>query len=174
MNRIRSLFILILLSFLPALYNCGVYTFTGTTINAETMTIQNFYNDADGGPPNLSQTFTDKLRDYFQQNTNLTLIPADGELAMEGSVMSYRLAPIAPTASKDPNLGDAAALTRLTITIDVSYVNTLDSEFDFDKSFSFYADYDSNLDLTSVEDQLIDEIFDQIILDIFNASVANW
>ena len=81
---------------------------------------------------------------------------------------------VAPTASGNKNVGDVAALTRLTITVTVAYVNITDSEFDFDRSFSFFADYDSNLDLTTVENQLINEIFDQIILDIFNASVANW
>ena len=173
-NRILSALITACLLTLPGLYSCGVYSFTGTTITAETLSIQNFFNDADGGPPNLAQNFTDKLRDYFQQNTNLTLIPINGELSMEGAVVSYRLSPIAPTSSNDPNFGDTAALTRLTITVKVAYVNILDPEFDFDKNFSFFADYDSNLDLTTVEDQLIEEIFDQIILDIFNSSVANW
>jgi hypothetical protein len=147
---------------------------TGTSIAAETMSIQSFFNDANGGPPDLSQNFSDELRDYFQQNTNLTLIQNNGELTMEGSVIGYRLTPIAPTASNDPNVGDAAALTRLTITVKVAFVNALDPEFDFDKNFSFYADFDSDLDLTTVEEALIQEIFDQIILDIFNASVANW
>ena len=173
-SKVKVFLLVLSLSVLPGFYNCGVYTFTGTTINAETLSIQNFFNDTDQGPPDLAQNFTDRLRDYFQQNTNLTLVPIDGQLTMEGSVVSYRLSPLAPTSSNDPNQGDAAALTRLTITVQVAYVNTLDSEFDFDTSFSFYADYDTNLDLTTVEDALIEEIYDQIILDIFNASVANW
>jgi hypothetical protein len=173
-SRAISIFLLLSLFTLPGLYNCGVYTFTGTTIAAETLSIQNFFNDADGGPPDLSQNFSDQLRDYFQTNTNLTLVQVNGELTMEGSVVGYRLSPLAPTSSNDPDRGDAAALTRLTITVKVAYVNTLDPEFDFDKNFSFYADYDSDLDLTNVEETLIDEIFEQIILDIFNASVANW
>ena len=173
-SKVLSILLILSLLALPGLYNCGVYTFTGTSIAAETMSIQNFFNDADGGPPDLAQNFSDELRDYFQQNTNLTLVQINGELTMEGSVVGYRLSPIAPTASNDPDVGDAAALTRLTITVKVAYVNTLDPEFDFDKTFSFYADYDSNLDLTNVENALIEEIFDQIILDIFNSSVANW
>jgi len=153
---------------------CGVYSFTGTSISAETISIINFYNEADRGPPNMSQTFSDKMRDYFQQNTNLALIPEDGELQFEGTVVGYRLSPLAPTSSGDPEVADVAALTRLTITIKVSYVNITDDEFDFDRNFSFYADYKNDIVLTTVEDLLIDEIFDQIILDIFNASVANW
>jgi len=153
---------------------CGVYSMTGTSIKAETMSIQNFYNDANNGPPDLSQTFSDQIRDYFQQNTNLTLLRDNGELQMEGTITGYRYSPVAPTASGDPNVGDAAALTRLTITVQVSYLNSTDDEFDFDKNFSFYADFNNDLDLTAIENTLIDEIFTQIVLDIFNASVANW
>lgn len=160
---------------LSGLGGCGVYSFTGTSITAETLSITNFYNEADQGPPNMSQTFSDKMRDYFQSNTNLTLIPENGELQFEGTVVGYRLSPVAPTSSGDPNVADVAALTRLTIAVQVTYLNQTDPEFDFeDRTFSFYADYKNDLDLTTVEDQLIDEIFDQIILDIFNASVANW
>ncbi|MEQ8245961.1 LptE family protein [Fulvivirga sp.] len=156
------------------LSGCGVYSFTGVAITAETISIQTFYNDAEGGPPDLSQTFTNKLRDYYQQNTNLTLVNEDGELQLEGAVTGYRITPVAPTAGRDNEAG-LSALTRLTITIKASYVNTTDDAFNFEnKSFSFYSDYDSNQNLTTVENQLIEEIYDQIILDIFNASVANW
>ena len=157
-----------------SLNSCGVYTFTGTTITAETLQIDNFYSEITIGPPNLEQTFTNNLRDYFQQNTNLTLVDTDGELFFEGGIIDYRLSPIAPTASGSDQVGDQAALTRLTITVNVVYANSTDDAFDFDRNFSFYADYDSDLGLTTVEEQLIEEIFDQIILDIFNASVANW
>lgn len=157
------------------LSGCGVYSFTGTSITAETLSIPNFYNEADQGPPNMAQTFSDKMRDYFQQNTNLTLISENGELQFEGTVVGYRLSPVAPTSSGDPELADQAALTRLTIAVQVTYLNQTDPEFDFeDRTFSFFADYSNDLDLTTVESRLIDEIFDQIILDIFNASVANW
>jgi len=175
MNNKRSLSIhFFYLIALMSSGSCGVYSFTGTSISAETISIQNFYNEADQGPPNLSQTFADKMRDYFQQNTNLTLVTVEGELQFEGSIVSYRLSPVAPTASGDPNVADVAALTRLTITVKVVYINITDDEFDFDNSFSFYADYKNDQSLTSVEERLIDEIFDQIILDIFNTSVANW
>ena len=170
-NRFINFLLLFLLAFISG---CGVYSFTGTSISAETMSVLNFYNEADQGPPNMSQTFSDKMRDYFQSNTNLTLIQAEGELQFEGTVVGYRLSPVAPTSSGDPDVGDVAALTRLTITVKVVYINILDDEFDFDRTFSFYADYKNDLALTTVEDQLLEEIFDQIILDIFNASVANW
>ncbi|MBL3655680.1 LptE family protein [Fulvivirga sediminis] len=163
---------------LPAfsLAGCGVYSFTGANITAETISIQQFYNDAEGGPPDMPQTFTNKLKDYYLSNTNLGLVDEDGELQLEGSITGYRLTPIAPTASNNDELGgNTSALTRLTITVQVTYINTEDDQFNFEnKSFSFYSDFDSDQNLTAIEATLLDEIFDQIILDIFNASVANW
>lgn len=155
---------------------CGVYSFTGVAITAETISIDMFYNDAEGGPPDMAQTFTNELRDYYQSNTNLTLVEDDGELQLEGVITGYRLTPIAPTATNNDQLGGStSALTRLTITVQATYINTQDDQFNFEnRSFSFYSDFDSNQNLTTIEDQLLEEIFDQIILDIFNASVANW
>lgn len=155
--------------------SCGVYSFTGTTITAETLSIQTFYNDANNGPANLAIIFTDNLRDYYQQNTNLSQVTDDGELQIEGSVTSYRLSPVAPSAAASKDVNDQANLTRLTITVKVDYINIEDEDQNFvKKNFTFYADFDNELGLTAVENQLIQEIYDQIILDIFNATVANW
>ncbi|WP_235689684.1 LPS assembly lipoprotein LptE [Fulvivirga lutea] len=156
------------------LSGCGIYSFTGVAITAETLTIETFYNEAEGGPPDLAQTFTNKLRDYYLQNTNLTLVKNDGELQIEGVVTGYKLSPVAPTAAGGNNVG-LSDLTRLTITVSATYTNTEDDTFNFEnKRFSFYSDFDSNQNLTVIENRLIEEIYDQIILDIFNASVANW
>lgn len=153
------------------------YSFTGAAISPDvkTISIQNFYNDAGGGPPNMSQQFTEKLKDYFQQNTNLTLVDEDGDLQLEGAIVSYDFEPVAPQASGSDQVADVASQMRLNIAVEGTYVNTNDDEYDFDgKTFSFFADFDADRDPTSVEEELVDEILDQIIFDIFTASVANW
>jgi hypothetical protein len=158
-------------------YGCSVYSFTGASLSPEvkTITIQNFYNDSGGGPPNMSQLFTESIKDYYQQNTNLSLVDDNGDLLLEGSITRYDFTPVAPRASGSNEVADVASLMRLTITVNASYVNTTDDEFNFDnRSFSFFADFNAEQDPSAVEDQLIEEIFDQIIFDIFNASVANW
>lgn len=154
---------------------CGIYSFSGVNITAETITITDFYNDADNGPPDLAQRFSNEIKDYYQRNTNLQLVNEGGELLIEGVITGYRLTPVAPQASAQEDGADLSALTRLTITVQASYTNLEDDQFDFEnRNFSFYSDFNSDLNLTAVEDQLIEEIYDQIILDIFNASVANW
>jgi len=71
---------------------------------------------------------------------------------------------------------DIAALQRLTITVNVTYISTADDTFNFEgQRFSFYSDYDPEKeDFNSIEADLVEEIYDAIVLDIFNATVANW
>lgn len=167
-------FLLILTIFLGG---CSVYSFTGANISPEiqTISIQTFFDDTGEGPANMGQTFTEELKDYFQQNTNLSLVQDNGDLQMEGSIVGYRLAPVAPTASGNEFQTNEAGLTRLSITVHVVYVNTQDDTFNFDKNFSFYEDFDPRTTtLQQEEDRLIETIFEQIVFDIFNASVANW
>jgi len=159
-------------------YQCGVYSFSGASISPdiETVSVDFFYNEAGDGPPYLSQQFTEGLKEYFQNNTNLGIDNSgNGDLQFSGNIASFRYAPIAPTVSGNENLPDNAGLQRLTIRIRVEYINTDDDTFDFDQQFAFYADYDpSTTSKSAIEPVLVDEIFTQLFVDIFNASVANW
>ncbi|MCK5471528.1 MAG: LptE family protein [Cyclobacteriaceae bacterium] len=172
--------IYIIFQLMIVLTGCGVYSFTGANISPEikTISIQTFYDEVGTGPPNLSQLFTEKIKDYYQQNTSLSIVSSEGDLQLEGNIVGYRLTPMAPRASGSQNFEDAdiAALQRLTITLKVTYLNTQDDSYDFEsQNFSFYQDYDpEKQDFNSIEATLVEEIYDAIILDIFNASVANW
>jgi len=154
---------------------CGVYGFTGASISPDikTISIQTFYNNAVLGPSNMSAVFTETIRDYYQQNTSLAIVDQNGDLQIDGYIADYKITPVAATASGSGEQ-DISALSRITITVFASYINTKDDTFDFEKRFNFFVDYDQSLDLASVEEDFAQEIFDQIVIDIFNASVANW
>jgi len=163
------------LSVLSLLTACGVYSFTGTATSAKTISITEFYNNADLGPANMGQTLTNSLKNYFIQNSSLSVVAEEGELQMEGEVTGFTLTPIAPTSTGNANDITAASATRLTITVKVTYVNTLDEAMSFkDKSFSFYKDFTNEVTLNDIQEQYTRQIFERIINDIFNASVANW
>lgn len=171
----RTFSLIILLISLIFSSGCGVYNFTGGTLSPDTKTIsiQTFYNNAPLGPSNMSVLFTERIKDYFQQNTSLEIVDVNGDLQLDGYISNYTITPVAATAG-DQGLGDFSALSRITITVSATYTNINDPTFDFDQNFSFFKDYDNQTDLASNEEQFVEEIFDQIILDIFNASVANW
>ena len=175
MNRLLTFFVLMLCL---GLSQCGVYTYTGANISPDvkTVSIDYFPNEAGDGPANMSQIFTETLRDYFQNNTNLAIDNGgNGDLQISGVISSFRYTPIAPKASGDERFADNAGLQRLTITVQTTYMNSQDDTFDFDKAFSFFSDYDPSVtSISAVKPALVDEIFEQIVLDIFSASVANW
>lgn len=172
MNKIRvccqALIWLVLVS------SCGVYSFTGASISPDTKTISvpNFLDRSASSPPYLAQTFSEKTREYYQRNTNLSVVNRDGDLNVEGTITQYSISPVAPTGTGTGT--ERAAQTRLTIAVKVKFTNAKNKEQNFDQSFSFYQDFDQNRTLSSVERDLIELISDQIILDIFNKTVANW
>lgn len=172
-RQLLSIFTALILTFLCCA--CGVYSFTGASTAAETIQVAEFYNNTDLAPANLAQNFTNELKDYYQRNSSLSVVQDGGELRIEGAIIEYALRPMAPVSAGSNQVADAAALTRLTIAVKASYEDNLIPKNSFkDRTFSFYADFDNAQDLTSVQEQLEKKIFDQILLDIFNATVANW
>lgn len=170
-----SVFCLILIALMNS--SCGIYSFTGASIGSDikTISIQQFFNNSPLGPASMSIEFTEKMKDYFLQNTNLTLVDTEGDLQFEGSIENFTLTPVAVSGSENNNGINLASLTRLSIFVDVTYTNINDDSFNFDQRFSFFRDFDQNQEpLSANEDTFVDEIFDQIVLDIFNSSVANW
>jgi len=166
------------LLFSVVISSCGIYSFTGASISPDVKTIsfQNFYNNSPLGPSNMSVLFTEMIKDYFERNTSLTLVDEDGDLEIDGTIEDFSLSPVAPTADGGRNSQYFTGLTRLTVRVNATYLNNTDDQFNYEnKSFSFYKDFNQNTEeLSSNEQEFLEEIFDQIILDIFNASVANW
>ncbi len=157
------------------LFGCKLYSLSGAATTARTMQVDLFYNNTDLGPANLSQNFTNRLKDYYQQNSSLKIVPENGELQIEGTIVQYAVSPIAPVANNSAAQPTQAALTRLTIAIKANYVDTTNPKNSFkDKTFSFYADFPNDQNLLTVQESLEKRIFDQIFLDIFNATIANW
>lgn len=161
-----SLFVLIS----SILLACGAYSFTGgSTGDAKTIQIDFFPNQAPLVEPTLSQRFTQDMQELFLRQTNLDLVPNNGDLRFEGEITQYRVNPMSATSQQ------TAAQNRLTISVNVRFYNRLKEEDDFEKQFSFYSDFDANAQLTGgVLDGALDEILERIIQDIFNASVAKW
>ena len=162
-----SLFILHLPLFITS---CGVYSFTGTTLSPDikTVTVNNFTLATAGGPANLPLTFNEKLKEYYQRYTNLKVVPANGDMVLEGNITGYDLLAVAPTAQ------DQAGVNRLQITVLARFYNNKDETKNFEQSFSFYQDFPQNQTLSQNESRLVPKILDQIVLDLFNKTAADW
>lgn len=153
-----------------ALTSCGIYSFSGTSIQSDvkTVTIDYFEYKALTVNPSLSNDITEALKASFRKMTKLEQVELDGDIEIEGQVTGYDVKASAVTAD------EVAAQNRLTVSVKIVFTNRKHPEEDFEKSFSQYADYDSTNSLDAVESTLCQEIIKKLVDDIFNATVANW
>ena len=163
-----SLLLLMVFSWLVTA--CGVYSFTGASIppEAKTISVQYFPNKAQLVEPTLSAIFTNALRDQFTRQTNLEMVDRNGDLAIEGEIVGYKTTPVAIQGDQ------TSALNRLTITVNVRFVNVYEPNKDFEQKFSQYLDYASDADYNAVKADLILGITEMLTTDIFNKAVINW
>ena len=130
--------------------------------------ISDFTNQASYVNPTLAPEFTEELKDIYIRQTRLEQVKSNGDLALEGEVTGYDFTPM---AVKEDAI---ASQTRLTITVRVRYMNNTNPDEDFEQSFSAYREFDSNLMLQQVESSLCAEIIEEIVDQVYNATVANW
>ena len=161
----------LLLALMLSLSSCGIYSFSGTSIQPDvnTVTINLFEYKALKVNPTLSNDLTEGLKNRFRTMTRLEQVEMDGDLEITGEVTGYNVSTSSITAD------EVAASNKLTISVKVSFINRKHPEDDFtDKSFSNYSEYDSTLSIDAVEASLTAEIVEKLVEDIFNASVAQW
>lgn len=154
--------------------SCGykvTYNLSGGSIppEAKTFSVAYFPNNAPMVAPTLSNALTEGLRDKFSRQTRLQQVDEGGDFAFEGEIVNYT------STTSSVSSGDYALQNRLTITVRVNFQNAVDQTQSFNnKSFSSYADYDSSQLLIDVQDQLIEEIVEDLVNDIYMAAAGNW
>ncbi|MCH5318153.1 MAG: LptE family protein [Paramuribaculum sp.] len=164
--------IIAIIASLPLFSGCKIsYMLNGAAIDYtvyKTIQVANFPIRAALVYPPLQQTFENGLLDYIQRNTRLQTTDSRSDLVIEGEITGYNLSPQAV------NQDAYASQTRLTITVRVKYTDTKNEKNDVDQTFSAYRDFDSSVMLNDVQDQLCQEITEDLVIQIFNATLGNW
>lgn len=166
MKRIASI-----LALAALVVSCGIYSFTGTSIQPDvnTITIPYVEYKALRVNPSLSGEMTEALQEKFRKLTRLEQVDMDGDLELVCEITGYDVKAVAVTADEQ------AAQNRLTVTVKIDFSNKKYPEDDVtNKSFSAYEDFDSALSLDAVQGTLCETIVEKLVEDIFNATVAQW
>jgi len=156
--------------FIATIFSCKVnYSFSGASLSPkiETVSIDYFSNRASLVNPNLSQAFTEALKDKFTSEAGLSLISSSGDLDFSGAIVGYRLSPVSIQQNE-------ASMMRLTISVQVKFVNNIDEAQSFSQTFSDFEDYPADQDFSTVEQDLNIIIIKKLIEKIFMKSAANW
>jgi len=163
---------IVLIVTLFAVSSCRIsYKFNGAALDYtvyKTVHVSEFPIRAALVYPPLQQMFENELLDYISRNTRLQTTDGASDLQIEGEITGYSLSPQAVTE-------DAyASKTRLTITVRVKYIDNKAEDKDIDQTFSAYQDFDSSLMLNDVQDELCQQICEELVQLIFNATLGNW
>ncbi len=171
MNRSLHFFTLFT-ALLILLSGCTIsYKFNGSALNYDiykTIRVSEFPIRAALVYAPLQQTFENKLLNTITRQTRLQEVSGNSDLEMSGEITGYSLTP------QSVGTDAYATETRLTITVKVKYTDHINPANDLDQSFSAYRQFDSSLMLTDVQDGLCEEICDELVDLIFNATLGNW
>jgi len=166
-----AVIVLVLLPLFVAM-SCSVsYKLNGASIDyavIKTISIENFANRAayQWGP--MASMFNNSISDVYNKQTKLRQVKKDGDLQLSGEITAY------DQINKSVSADGYSSMVQLRMTVKVKYRNNKHHEDDFEKSFTATREYDSSQQLSAVQEQLVQEMIDDIVDQVFNATVANW
>lgn len=152
------------------LNSCGIYSFSGASVdpNAKTVSVLYFDNNAQLVIANLSQTFTDALKDKMLNATSLNLTKTNGDIQFSGQITDYVIKPVAVQGN------ETASMNSLSITVKVSFVNKLNEKQNWEESFTSFVNFPTTQNVSDVQNDLIKQINDNLVYTIFNRAFSNW
>jgi hypothetical protein len=136
----------------------------------ESFSLEQFEVKNSNAPPTSGQLFSEQLKDRILNNTRLRYLDQDGDIQFSGDVTGYNITALAPQANQ------TVAFQRLTIQLTINYkdIKQKDGANDWNQNFSRFANFSAEQDLSSVEDALIQEIYVQVLDDVFNKAFSGW
>lgn len=151
---------------------CSYYSFTGASIPSHLSTIAIPLAQDNAASPigTLDEQLTSLLHDRFVGQTRLVLEPNETEAdALLSSVIErYTNTPAAVGGE------DRAALSRITISVSVRYVDQTQNQEILSRSFSDSQEYDPQAEGLEGEIAAATTALENIADDVFTAATSNW
>ena len=147
------------------------YKLNGASIDyntIKTITVEAFSNRAAYQWAPMAPMFNTTLSDKYNHQTKLRQVKRDGDLVLSGEILSY------DQTNKSISADGYSSMVQLKMTVKVKFTNNKHHDDDFDKTFSANREYDSSQQLSAVQEELVQQMIDDIVDQVFNATVANW
>lgn len=134
----------------------------------QTASVEQFETKAANAPPSTGQQFSERFKNKILSDTRLRYIEGQGDMAFSGQITQYSISPVAPQANQ------TVSFQRLSISMNVICAYNKGDKESWNQTFSRFANFPADADLSTVEDQLLKEIYDQVLEDVFNKSFTGW
>ena len=164
--------VMVALASVLLMQGCTVsYKLNGASIDyntIKTITLETFSNRAAYQWAPMAPMFNNTLSDRYNSQTKLRQVKRDGDLVISGEIVSY------DQTNKSISADGYSSMVQLKMTVKVKFTNNKQQNDDFDKTFSANREYDSSQQLSAVQEELVQQMIDDIVDQVFNATVANW
>lgn len=170
-NRLKLLLTVV---FIGVFFSACSYSFTGASIpeHLSSIAIPLFDDRSGSGEPNLREDFTNELITKFIDDNSLQVRErVNADAILESTILSLQDAPSSVGAQSGT---EQVTARRITITVRVVYKDFVMKKTIFEQTFSNYADYVNEGDITTLRNEAIQEVVDKITEDILLAVVSNW
>ncbi len=171
-RKTDAIAVLAIMLIAAVLSSCGIYTFSGASIPAHvtSISIPLLEDQTRSGQPSLAEDLTDQLLDQFVQRTRLVLASDEesADLLLLGNIQRYRNEPTSVTGD------ESAALSRVSLQVQIVYLDQTNDSETLNRSFSSSATYDPVEDGLDGEDLAIAEAIETLAGDIFTAATSDW
>ena len=147
------------------------YKLNGASIDyntIKTITIETITNRAAYQWAPMAPMFNTSISDIYNRQTKLRQVKRDGDLVLSGEITSY------DQTNKSIAADGYSSMVQLKMTVKIKFTNNKHHDDDFDRSFSASREYDSSQQLSAVQEELVQQMIDDIVDQVFNATVANW
>lgn len=164
--------VLLVLASACIMSGCTVtYRLNGASIDyntIKTITVETFSNRAAYQWAPMAPMLNTSISDIYNRQTKLRQVKRDGDLVLSGEITAY------DQTNKSVAADGYSSMVQLKMTVKVKFTNNKNHDDDFDRSFSANREYDSSQQLASVQEELVQQMIDDIVDQVFNATVANW
>lgn len=116
----------------------------------------------------MGPMFNNQLKDEFASHTRLKQVKRNGDMKIEGEITQYS------QRNKSVSSEGYSAQTELSITVNVRFTNNANHSEDFERQFTSSKSYETTQSLSSVQEELVTQMVEDLVDQIFNATVANW
>ena len=154
------------------LASCTVsYKFNGASIDyskTKTIEIADFPIRSSYVWAPMGSIFNNELKDIFANHTRLIQVRRNGDMKIEGEITQYSQRNKAVTSE------GTSAQAELSMTVNVRFTNNANHNEDFERQFTATASFETSQSFTSVQEDLVNQMVEDLVDQIFNATVANW